>query len=374
MKYFLIVGEASGDLHASNLMKGILKADPEATFRYVGGDLMQAVSPGLFKHYRETSYMMLQAVTHIRTILRHIGEIKKEMLAWHADVYILVDYPGVNLRLARFARPRGMKLFYYITPTVWAWKKNRVKILKSFTDKCFVIFPFEVDFLREHGVEAEFQGNPLMDSIDAFKKAASDRESFIKETGLDERPIVAMLTGSRKQEVDKMLPDLLDVAGQFRDYQFVVAGASSVDLDHYRDLIGNKNVHLVYNRTYDLLSHAYAGIITSGTATLETALFKVPQVVVYRTNPVAYHIARQLVNINFISQVNLIFGDQLVVEVLQSDLHNRVVSELERLLFDMEYRKRIAAGYEDIEKKLGLPGVSDRLGRRMVELLKNDRK
>jgi lipid-A-disaccharide synthase len=374
MKYFLVVGEASGDLHASNLMKGILKADPEAEFRYVGGDLMQAVAPGMFKHFRETSFMMLQALIHLRKILRHIKEIKKEMVDFEADVNILVDYPGVNLRLAKFARPRGMRIYYYITPTVWAWKKNRVKILRLYTDKRFVIFPFEVDFLAKYGVDAEFQGNPLMDSIDAYRSLPVTREDFMHEEKLDERPIVAILTGSRKQEVDKLLPEMVKVADHLKEFQFVVAGAPSVDRSHYLELIADKRVKLVYNRTYDLLTHAYAGIITSGTATLESALFRVPQVVIYRTHPFAYRIARMLVNINFISQVNLIYGSGLVKEVLQHDMKNRVLVELDKLLYDKNYRKRIQEGYQQIEDKLGLPGVSDRLGARMVSLVKSEKK
>lgn len=372
MKYFLVVGEASGDLHASNLMKGILKADPEASFKFVGGDLMQALSPGLIKHYKETSFMMLEAVTNIRKILKHIEEIKEEMLSYNADVNILVDYPGVNLRLAKFAKPKGLKIFYYITPTVWAWKKNRVKTLRLYTDRRFVIFPFEVDFLKKNGVESEFQGNPLMDSIDKFKKGAISREQFLDEEGLDSRPIVALLTGSRKQEIDKLLPDMNHVAEKFPAFQFVIAGAPSVDKDYYRALIGENDIRLVSNRTYDLLEHAFAGIITSGTATLETALFNVPQVVIYRTNPIAYRLARLLVHLDFISQVNLIYGSQLVEEVLQFNLHNRVVKELERLLHDTAYRARIQKGYSEIKAKLGKPGVSDRLGKRMVDILKND--
>ena len=372
MKYFLVVGEASGDLHASNLMKGILKADPEATFKYVGGDLMQSVTPGLIKHYKETSFMMLDAVLNLRKILKHIKEIKQEMVSYRADVNILVDYPGVNLRLAKFAKPKGMKLFYYITPTVWAWKKNRVKTLKLYTDRRFVIFPFEVEFLKENGVESEFHGNPLMDSIDRFRREAITKAQFLKEEGLDSRPIIALLTGSRRQEIDKLLPDMVNVADRFPKFQFVIAGAPSVETEYYQKLIGDRDIRLVSNRTYDLLEHAFAGVITSGTATLETALFNVPQVVIYRTNPAAYRIAKLLVHLKFISQVNLIYGSQLVEEVLQFNLYDRVVKDLDRLLNDKEYRTGIQKGYSEIKAKLGLPGVSDRLGKRMVDILKND--
>jgi len=373
MKYFLVAGEASGDLHASNLMKGILKADPEASFKFAGGNLMQSVYPGLLRHYRETNFMMLEAVLNIRKILKHIREIKRGMIAFNADVNILVDYPGVNLRLARFAKLRGMRLFYYITPTVWAWKRSRVRTLKHYTDRRFVIFPFEVEFLGENGVEAEFHGNPLMDAIERYKESAIPADQFFEQEGLDSRPIVALLTGSRKQEIDKLLPAMIKVAERYRDFQFVIAGSPSVPLDYYRHLIGNHEVRLVYNRTYDLLAGACAGIITSGTATLETALFNLPQVVIYRTNPAAFRIARRLVNIKFISQVNLIYGGELVKEVLQFNLYERVADELSRLLYDNDYRSNILEGYKIIKDKLGMPGVSDRLGRRMVELIKNNR-
>lgn len=370
MKYFLVVGEASGDLHASNLMKGIMKADSDASFRFAGGDRMTEVFPGMFRDYKETSFMMLQAVIHLRKIMKHIRAIKEEMIRWKADVYILVDYPGVNLRLARFASDHGMQVFYYITPTVWAWKKSRVKILRNYTDRQFVIFPFEVEFLREHGINAEFAGNPLMDAVDAYRKKAISLKDFREREGLDERPIVALLMGSRRQEIAKLLPAMLNVADHFKEFQFVVAGASSVEIEFYREMIVDREVKLVYKRTYDLLTHAHTGIITSGTATLETALFNVPQVVVYRTNPMAYHIARQLVNVNFISQVNLIYGGPLVLEVLQRDLTERVINEMNKLLFEEEYRNKMMEGYREIENKLGSPGVSDRLGRRIVELLK----
>ncbi|MBN2699308.1 MAG: lipid-A-disaccharide synthase [Bacteroidales bacterium] len=371
MKYFLVVGEASGDLHASNLMKGIMKADPEASFKFVGGDLMQGVYPGMIKHFRETSYMMLEAVLNIRKILGHIGEIKREMRTFDADVNILVDYPGVNLRLAKFAASAGMKVFYYITPTVWAWKKNRVHTLRRYTDRRFVIFPFEVDFLAENGVEAEFLGNPLMDAVERYRAAAPEGSRFREEAHLDPRPIVALLTGSRKQEIDALLPLMIPLADHYPDFQFVVAGSASVDVNHYRHLIGHHDIRLVYNRTYDLLSNAFAGIITSGTATLESALFNLPQVVIYKTNPLAYMIARRLVHVPFISQVNLIYGGELVKEVLQGAMLERVLEELKRLLYDPEYRKAICEGYAVVRGKLGSPGVSDRLGKRMVALLKS---
>ena len=369
MKYFLVVGEASGDLHASNLMKGILKADPDAEFRYAGGDLMKAVAPGLFRDYRETSFMMLDVLFNLRKIFRHIASIKQEMLRWKADVNILVDYPGVNLRLAKFAKPRGLKVFYYITPTVWAWKKGRVKILRDYTDRCFVIFPFEVDFLRDHDIEAEFHGNPLLDSIDSYSKKAMSKDAFYSEAGLDKRPLAALLAGSRKQEIKRLLPLMIQVSEQFKAYQFVIAGAPSVEEDFYKKIIGGHDITLVNNRTYDLLSHAEAGIVTSGTATLESALFNLPQVVIYKTTWMAYIIAKWLIKIGFISQVNLIFGSKLVEEVIQFDMLKRVRDELSKILTDEAYRKEMRHGYRLIREKLGEPGVSDRLGQRMVELV-----
>lgn len=369
MKYFLIAGEASGDLHASNLMKGILENDPEATFCYMGGDLMRSVSEGMVMHYRETSYMMLDVLFHLRKIFRNMRLIKAQILEWQPDLLIPVDYPGFNMRMARFASDHGIKVFYYISPKVWAWKQRRVKALKKYVSRLFVILPFEVEFFRGHDMEVEYFGNPLVDQVAAFRDVFEGEKAWKEAHGLGEKPLVALLAGSRVKEIETTLESMLSLVKEHPAYQFVVAGAPSIDPALYEGLLRDSDVKIVYNETYSLLASSRAGLVNSGTATLEAALFELPQVVLYRTSSLAYSIGKRLIKVNFISLVNLILGKKLVEEVIQKDLAPRTRGELSRILEDDSYRASMKEGYRELINSLGVRGVSRRLGKRMIELI-----
>jgi len=367
MKYFLIAGEASGDLHASNLMKAIIKADSRAEFRYMGGDLMEGVSPGLLLHYRETSFMFLEVLFHLRKIFRNMRKVKNEMKAWQPDALIPVDYPGFNLRMTRFAHRHGIPVHYYISPKVWAWKKNRITTLRTCTEQLYSILPFEVGFFRDHGMEVEYHGNPLVDSVREFLADFEGRQRWKASHGLGEQPLVALLAGSRRREIQRMLPVMVKASQRFPAFRFVVAGAPSVDPEFYRPFLEGTGVGIVHNETYGLLASSVAAMVTSGTATLETALFRVPQVVLYKTAPFAYAIAKRIVKVNFISLVNLILDRELVKEILQKDLQAASEAELSGILNDTNHRARIARGYEEIAKRLGDGHVSARIAGRMVQ-------
>lgn len=372
MKYFLIAGEASGDLHASNLMKEVIRHDPRAEFRFMGGDLMEQVSPKLVMHYRETSYMFLDVLFHLGKIFRNLKKIRSELEHWGPDVVIPVDYPGFNMRITRYAFSRGLKVFYFISPKVWAWKQQRVGKLRRFTSKLFVILPFEVDFYKKFGMEVEYHGNPLVDGVQEFLRDFEGAEAWKASRGLDGRPVIALLAGSRRKEIQGMLPVMTRVAAEHPEAQFVVAGAPSIEPEFYRKYLDRTRVKIVHGETYGLLASAFAGMITSGTATLEAALFKVPQVVMYRTGSLGYAIAKRIVKINFISLVNLILNRGLVKEVLQKNLFRESAEEFCRILDNREYREGIVEGYREMEKMLGEPGVSERIARRMVELINKD--
>jgi len=373
MKYFLIAGEASGDLHASNLMREIQRHDHQAEFRFMGGDLMAGCSDGLVLHYRETSYMMLDVLSHLGKIFRNMRLIKRRISEWRPDVLIPVDYPGFNLRMARYASGRGIRVFYYISPKVWAWKQRRVRSLKRYVDRLFVIFPFEVQFFRAFHMDVEYFGNPLVDQVSSFREQFRDTGEWPRQHGFGERPLVALLAGSRVREIESTLPDMLALTGDFPDYQFVVAGAPSMDPSVYQKFLQGTDVKIVYNETYALLATSTAALVNSGTATLETALFDLPQVVLYRTGKLAYGIAKRLIKINFISLVNLIYGKKLVEEFIQKDLTPRTRKELKRILTDGPYREGMLEGYRHLKGELGEPGVSGRIGARMVELLKAEK-
>jgi lipid-A-disaccharide synthase len=372
MRYFLIAGEASGDLHASNLMKGLLASDPRAEFSYMGGDLMEQVAGGMVMHYRETSYMMLDVLFHLPKILRNMRLVKQQILEWEPDVLIPVDYPGFNLRMARFASGKGIPVFYYISPKVWAWKKRRVYSLKRYVKRLFSILPFEVKFFRGFDMEVEYFGNPLVDQVDAFRKKFEGVSSWRQKQGFENKPLVALLAGSRIKEIETTLPAMLSLVEEHPGYQFVVAGAPSIDPSIYERYLSGTDVRIVFNETYALLASSHAALVNSGTATLEAALFELPQVVLYRTGKLAYGIAKRLIKINFISLVNLIYGEKLVEEVIQKDLTGRTRSELNKILGDGQYRERMLEGYRSLKSDLGIPGVSKRIGARMVELLKAD--
>jgi lipid-A-disaccharide synthase len=374
MKYFLIAGEASGDLHASNLMKGLIKADARAEFRFMGGELMQGVAGGLVMHYRETSFMMLDVVLHLGKIIRNMRTVKSSIRSWKPDVVIPVDYPGFNMRIARFSCSLGLRVFYFISPKVWAWRQRRVKLLKRYTEKLFVILPFEVDFFHRFGMEVEFHGNPLVDGITRFMSGFEGPEAWRKKHGLDQRPLVALLAGSREKEIQATLPEMVRIASTHPGYQFIVAGAPSMEPSFYRAYLQDSPVGIVFGETYPLLASSAAGLVTSGTATLETALLGVPQAVVYKTGWIAYTIAKWIIKVNFISLVNLILGTRVVAEIIQKDIGGQMNAELERIMEEPGYRKSITDGYGIIRDKLGDAGVADRIGRRMVTLLKREEK
>ena len=371
MKYYLIAGEASGDLHGANLMRALQQIDPKAEFRFWGGDRMEAVGGRLVKHYRDLAFMgFWEVVTNLKTILRNIDFCKRDITQFQPDVLIFIDYPGFNMRIAKWAKQRGIPTHYYISPQIWAWKENRIKAIKRDVDAMYVILPFEKDFYEEkHQYPVHFVGHPLLDAIAARKEVSE--EVFKRENGLDERPIIALLPGSRKQEIAKMLSVMLSVVGSYHQYQFVIAGAPSLGYDFYKQFIKEENVHFVSGKTYDLLSHAHAALVTSGTATLETALFRVPEVVCYRGNWISYQIAKRVISLKYISLVNLIMDAPVVTELIQGDLNTRnLKTELNKLL-NPDYREKLLNNYEALREKLGNEGASERTAQAIYTSLQN---
>ena len=360
MKYYVIAGEASGDLHGSNLLKEIKKKDPASDFRFWGGDLMEkVVGEKPVKHYRDLAFMgFLEVAMNLRTILGNIQFCKKDISNYKPDVLVLIDYPGFNLRIAKFAKKLGIRVVYYISPQLWAWKESRVEIIKKYVDEMLVILPFEKDFYQKHQIEAQFVGHPLLDAIADLK--AMDCETFKSEHHLNEKEIIALLPGSRKQEVEKMLELMLSVRPHFPNYQFVIAGAPSLSKDFYQKYV-DANVHFVSNKTYDLLRCSKAALVTSGTATLETALLNVPEVVCYRGSKISYEIAKRLVkHIKYISLVNLIMNEEVVKELIQNELNSQnLKSELENILTGQK-RDKILSDYIILKEKLGGTGASEK--------------
>lgn len=377
MKYYLIAGEASGDLHGSNLMRELRKADPEAQFRYFGGDLMQAQGGELVKHYREMAYMgILNVVLNLKTIGRNMKLCQKDLQEFQPDVLILIDFPGFNLRIAEFAKRKNIRIFYYISPKVWAWKEYRVKKIRVFVDEMFTILPFETAYFNKHGILVNYVGNPLMDSIEAFRKKALSREEFLYRNNLDDRPIVALLAGSRKQEIKNTLPVMKKVAACYPEFQFVVAGVSSVNPDIYNKILNIFPIPVIFDQTYDLLNNAHTALVTSGTATLETALFKVPQTVLYRVEGGRL---MQIIMKNFFLKVkwaslpNLILNKEALKEYIQVDMtFKNVNEELHRLFYEPAYREKIISDYNRLKELMGKPGSSGRTAKKMVELLKTE--
>ena len=358
MKYYIIAGEASGDLHASNLMKAILQNDTSAEFRFWGGDLMEGVGGTLVKHYRELAFMgFLEVIMNLRTIAKNISYCKKDIEEYYPDKIIFVDYPGFNFRIMKWAKDLDFKTHYYISPQIWAWKENRIKAIKRDVDHMYVILPFEKEFYEvKHNFPVNFVGHPLLDAI-AGKDLVAESQ-FKKENGLNTKPIIALLPGSRKQEIKKMLKIMLSVVDNFQDYQFVIAGAPSQDFLLYKQFINKENISFISNKTYDLLSISTAALVTSGTATLETALFKVPQVVCYKGSNISYQIAKRIVNLNYISLVNLIMDKEVVKELIQGEFNtNNLAVELTNIL-DFSHREKMFNAYYDLEQKLGGAGAS----------------
>ena len=371
MKFYIIAGEASGDLHASNLVAEIKKKDKKAEFRGFGGDLMKAQGVELVKHYRTMAYMgFVEVAVNLRKILGNIAQCKKDILEYQPDVVVLVDYPGFNLRIADFAHKKGFKVYYYISPQVWAWKRRRVQKIKKSVDKMLVILPFEEEFYKRYGVDVTFVGNPLLDEL--AKVGTGNRSIFLRRNSLGERrEIIAMLPGSRRQEVKRTLPVMLKAALYFPDYQFVIAGVSSLDKSLYKDIMGNSDVFFVENQTYDLLLNSSAALVTSGTATLETALLSVPEVVCYKATNFSYRLAKWMIKVKFISLVNLIMDREVVKELIQGDLNeDNLVKELDQLLHNGKRQRQLLEDYEELKDKLGNVGASEKAAEVIVESLK----
>lgn len=377
MKYYLIVGEASGDLHASHLMAALRREDPQAEFRFFGGDLMAAAGGcAPVKHYRDLAYMgFVPVLLHLRTIFANMDFCKHDIVEWRPDALILVDYPGFNLSIAKYIHARTrIPVYYYIAPKIWAWKEYRIKNIKRDVDELFSILPFEVDFFEgKHRYPIHYVGNPTLDEVVAFRASyKGTRQDFFERNGLQAKPVIALLAGSRKQEIKDNLPDMIRAASSFGGYQLVLAGAPGIDADYYQAYIGDADVKVIFGQTYELLSHADAALVTSGTATLETALFRVPQVVCYHT-PIGRVIAflkRHILKVKYISLVNLIAGREVVRELVADTMTvAQIKTELGRILNDESWRREMLAGYDEVSKRLGEPGAPAKAARLIRSLL-----
>lgn len=383
MKYYLVAGEASGDLHGSNLMKGLYKEDPKAHMRFWGGPLMDAVykvheeGEGLVEDYRAGAVMgLVEVVQKGPSLLKRLGRCKADILAWQPDVLILIDYPGFNLKLAEFAHGAGLKVYYYIPPKVWGTREGRVKKLKAWVDKLFIVFPFEQDFFTRHGLPYIYAGNPLIDAIESSEALRESRETFLERTGLPDKPLVALLAGSRSMEIGSMMPVFMQLADEWHaahpEYVFVVAAAPSRSMKDYEKYLGGRDgyVKVLFGETYATLRHARAAVINSGTASLEAAIIGTPQVVGYRMNPLTAAIARRIIKVKYVSLGNLILDRYAFRELLQERFTvPKLMEELERLTADEAYRTRMQADYADIRTRLGGSGASEAVARAMIESL-----
>lgn len=379
MKYYLIVGEASGDLHASNLMRALQHEDPQAEFRFFGGDLMKAVGGTCVKHYRELAYMgFIPVLLHLRTIFRNMDYCKKDVEAWQPDVLILVDYPGFNLKIAEYIKQHTrIPVYYYISPKIWAWKEYRIKNIKRDVDELFSILPFEVDFFKKHQYPVHYVGNPCVDAVDDFRKNGQETFSeFIAANGLENRPIIALLAGSRRQEIKDNLSRMIEAARSFPQYQFVVAGAPGIEPDFYKQYI-DSSTKIVFGQTYRLLQQAEAALVTSGTATLETALFRVPQVVCYYTaaGKLVSFLRRHILKVKYISLVNLIADCEVVTELVADGMTvANIKKELAKIVPGGSGRSLMLSEYDRLIAILGEPGASERAASRITALLKSNHK
>ena len=375
MKYFILVGEASGDLHGSNLIKALKKNDSNAEFQFWGGDLMQKAS-GIKakKHIKELAIMgFLEVLMKLGSIRKNFVSIKEQLLDFNPDALILIDYPGFNLRITPFAKKNGISTFYYISPKVWAWKQKRVYKIKQYVDKLFTILPFETEFYKQFDYPVQYVGNPLLDAVEEFFALQGSVANNLSNTFYrnPSKPIIAILPGSRKQEISRMLPIMIEVADQIDHYDFIIAATSSFEQSFYESFMKDKKYALRYNETYQILSVSEAAMVTSGTATLETALFNVPQVVCYKANPLSYFIGKNLVKLKFMSLVNLILNKEAVTELLQYDFtKDRLFGEIESILGRGEKRKQILDNYRLLHKKMGKKGASQRVAEGIISFLK----
>lgn len=369
MKYYIIAGEASGDLHASNMMKAIIEKDNEAEFRFWGGDQMKEVGGTLVKHIKDLAFMgFIEVLMNIRTIAKNIKFCKQDILDYKPDVLILIDYPGFNLRIAEFAHKNKLKVHYYISPQIWAWKQNRVHKIKKVVDEMYCILPFEKEFYKNFDVDVNFVGHPLVDAISNFKKTALSKTEFLKKNNLTDKPILAILPGSRNQEIKVKLPIMLEASKTFSDYQLVIAGAPNKSVAFYQEVAKGTDVRIIENQTYDLLNNSNLAVVTSGTATLETALFHVPQVVCYKANAISYAIAKRLIKIKYISLVNLIMDKLVVTELIQKDLTaKKIISELKLIENESsDGRIKMKKEYQLLEEKLGSGGASKKVASLLI--------
>lgn len=377
MKYFLIAGEASGDLHASNLMAALKEKDPEADFRFFGGDLMQAVGGTLVKHYKEMAFMgFIPVLLNLRTILNNMKTCQEDIRKYQPDVVILIDYPGFNLKIAKFVKTvLHLPVYYYISPKIWAWKQYRIKDFRRYVDRMFCILPFETEFFRKLDYSVDYVGNPSVDSVAQYKEKQANRpDTFMADEGLPDKPILALLAGSRRQEIKDNLPTMLEVAAAYPDYQPVIAGAPGLEPEYYKQYIGNHPAKIVFGKTYDLLQHSRAALVTSGTATLETSLFRVPQVVCYYVvaGPLASFIFRNFFHTKYISLVNLIARREVVQELFGARFsYQQIHDELGKILHDTAYRQQMLDGYDEIIQMLGKPGASQRTAELIYQSLKH---
>ena len=393
MRYYIIAGEASGDLHGSNLMKGIYAEDPQAEIRFWGGDMMEAVwsgfqlettphlKPGLVRHYKEGAVMgFVEVLMKAKKLLDNVKFCKKDILEWKPDVVILIDYPGFNFKIAEFAHKAGFKVFYYIAPKVWASREGRIKKLKAYVDKLFIVFPFEKPYFDSKGIEYIYKGNPLVDAVDGSKAMLETREEFLTRTGLEDKPFIAMLAGSRKGEISTMMPVLTEFASkmhalaEYSDYQFLIAGAPARQMEDYSawiNEVNNSYVKVIFGETQSIIRHAEAGVINSGTASLETALFGTPQVVGYITNPITYWVAKKIVKIRYISLGNLIVDRLAFKEFIQNDCNaDALVTEIRELIENHDRRQAILDEYAAIRSALGGSGASAAVAKAMADCLK----
>lgn len=370
MKYYFLTGEPSGDLHASNCMKEIMNLDEKADFAFTGGDLMEKLTGKKAAiHIKQMAFMgFIRVLQNIFTIKQNFKIVKQDILRFKPDLLVLVDYPGFNLRMAKWAHENKIKVDFYISPTVWAWKEGRVEIIKKYTNKLFVILPFEEAFYKKHNHKVYFVGHPLIDAIEQKKPTLKSKTDFIKDNGLTDKPIIAVLPGSRAQEIEYMLGIMMEVTKNFKDYQFVVGGSTNLP-DSFYESLKHYNIKVVFNQTYELMTYAAAGIIKSGTSTLESALFKLPQVVCYKSGALSIKIAKLLVDVKYIGLPNLIMDKPVVKELIQNDFSVKsITEELQKLLNDKPYRERIINDYTELTTQLGGVGASKRLA---IELVKD---
>lgn len=369
-KLYIIAGEASGDLHGANLIKAMYQDEPSLDIRAWGGDKMEAAGANVVKHFRDLAFMgFVEVLLNLRTIMRNLKFCKEDISAFKPDAIILIDYPGFNMRIADWAHEQGIKVFYYISPQIWAWKKNRVFKLKKTVDKMFVILPFEKDFYAKYDMAVDFVGHPLMDEIDEFKQHARDFDAFIADNKLNNKPIIAVVPGSRKQEISKILPEMLDLVPRFPDYQFVIAAAPSIDDSFYLSYLEGIDVSIIRDQTYPLYFHAKAGMVASGTATLEAAIFGLPEVVCYKGSAISIAIARKIIKVKYISLVNLIMDEEMVTELIQNDLNTNMLEEQLKLLTNPEYVRDLELGYARLKEKLGGIGASQHAATAMLKSL-----